>query len=276
MYSFDSAKADVFLNLITDNGYYVDVGVRDGIHDNKTFLLYKNGWNGISIDAHPDYTDICKITRPNDTVINIICGKDDDNCKFRYNWRGSFSSIYIKELDDSRTKLVNPKWYGNLNNNNSNDFLGFKNSIEHAKSSSLDTILNTYNTDNKIINVLSIDVDGSEKELLENFDIKKYNPEFVCIELEEHSSSLKEDNKFIIDYMNSNNYILLTKFGEDYIWCNTYENSLKGKSIIDKINNIDNIISIPTIHPCNYFYQNSLTLSEENIKKYKEYIYSLF
>mgnify|MGYP006091170651 CR=1 FL=1 len=276
MISFDSAKADIFFNLITDNGYYLDIGVRDGIHDNKTFLLYKNGWKGISVDAHPDYTDICKITRPNDTVINIICGKDDDNCKFRYNWRGSFSSIYIKELDESRTKQVNPKWYGNLNDD-TNDFLGFKNSIEHSKSSSLNTIIDEYNTDNKIINLLSIDVDGSEKELLQNFDIKKYNPEFVCIELEEHSSSLTEDNKFIIDYMKNNNYILLAKFSEDYIWCNNNENFTKGKTLINKFkNNGSNIKSIPTIHPCTYFYENNLKLSKENIIKYKEYIYSLF
>tara|TARA_B100000035_G_C21036462_1_gene571244 strand:- start:6501 stop:7334 length:834 start_codon:yes stop_codon:yes gene_type:complete len=277
MITFDSAKADILFNLLKKNGYYIDVGVRDGIHDNKTFLLYKNGWTGISIDAHPDYTDICKAIRPNDTVINIICGKDDDNCKFRYNWRGSFSSIYIKELDDSRNKLVDPKWYGDLNNNNSNDYLGFKNSIEHAKSSSLNTIIDEYNTDNKIINLLSIDVDGSERELLEHFDIKKYNPEFVCIEIEQHVSTIKRDNQFIIDYMKNNDYILLSVLGEDYIWCNNYENYLKGTFLINQINNdFDKIKQIPTIHPCTFFYKNNLKISKENIDKYKEYIYSLF
>ena len=125
-------KVDVFFSLIADKGYYVDVGVREGIHDNKTFLLYKNGWSGISIDAHPNYTDICKIIRPNDIVLNTICGKDDDNCKFRYNWRGSFSSIYIKELNENRTKYVNEKWYGKIKDDSNNDYLGFKNSIENS------------------------------------------------------------------------------------------------------------------------------------------------
>ncbi len=44
MISFDRSKADVFFSMLKNNGFYVDIGVRDGIHDNKTFLLYKMGW----------------------------------------------------------------------------------------------------------------------------------------------------------------------------------------------------------------------------------------
>ena len=275
MISFDNEKVDVFFSLIAEKGYYVDVGVREGIHDNKTFLLYKNGWSGISIDAHPNYTDICKIIRPNDIVLNTICGKDDDNCKFRYNWRGSFSSIYIKELNENRTKYVNEKWYGKIKDDSNNDYLGFKNSIEYHKSQSLNTILDNYNKDNREIDILSIDIDGSEKIMLQNFNIKKYNPKFVCIEIEKHISAIKEDLDFIFNYMKTNGYIYVTTFNEDVIWCNNKEIYDKGFLILKKLKNI-NIKSVPTIHPCNYLYNNNLILSTETIHKYKNYIYSLF
>ena len=272
MNSFDRAGADVFFNLITENGFYVDVGVRDGIHDNKTFLLYKNGWLGIGIDAHPNYIDICKVARPNEVSLNVICGENNDNCKFRFNWRGSFSAIYNEELDKLRGKLVTGGsagqcWYGELNDEN--DYLGFKNSVSHSKSLSLDTIIDTYNKDNTKINVLNIDVDGSEKIVLNNFDIKKYNPEYVCIEIEQHASNNK-DNDFIINYMKDNNYIFLTNFHEDYVWCNNQETYEKGKLLLEtyKKNKLE-IQNIPTIHPCNYLYENNLKLTSENIKRRK-------
>ena len=276
MISFDSAQADVFFDSFASKGFYVDIGVRDGIHDNKTFLLYKNGWTGISVDAHPDYTDICKVVRPSDTTINTICGRDDDNCKFRYNWRGSFSSVYIQELEESRTRLVSKKWFGDLGGDKNNDFLGFKNSIEHAESMSLNTIIDSHNPENKEIDVLSIDVDGSERVILENFDIKKYNPHLVCIELEEHPSSLRGLSSFIIEYMGRNGYIPLAKLNEDHIWCNAENFSGAKLKLQEFARNSDAISPIKTIHPCTYFYENGLKLNEESIHRYKDHIFSLF
>jgi hypothetical protein len=100
MNSYDSAKLDYLFNKLIKNGFYIDIGVRDGVHDNKTYLLYLNGWSGIGIDAHPDYIDICKVLRPNDLSLALIIGENNDNCKFRYNWRGSFGTIFNKELDE--------------------------------------------------------------------------------------------------------------------------------------------------------------------------------
>ena len=281
MISFDRSKADVFFSMLKSNGFYVDIGVRDGIHDNKTYLLYKNGWHGISIDAHPDYVEICKAARPEDNVINIICGKDDDNCKFRYNWRGSFGTIFNEELDNKRKKYVvgssgGEKWYGTIDENK--DYLGFKNSIEHSTSKSLNTILETHNINNKQIDVLSIDVDGAEKEILTNFDIKKYNPSFVCIEIEEILNKFGnfDDKHFIFNYMEKNDYILLTRFTEDYIWVNSENYKLGAKTIIELKSKKNTVKSIETIHPCNYFFNNKLKLSPENINKYINYINSLY
>ena len=149
MTSYDSAKLDVLFQKLFLKGFYIDIGIRDGVHDNKTYLLYLNGWSGIGIDAHPDYINICKELRPNDQLLNIIVGEDNENCKFRYNWRGSFGTIYNEKLHEKRNNLVKGKttenklWYGKLDN--SQNYLGFKNIIEHNKSISLNTLLEKYN-----------------------------------------------------------------------------------------------------------------------------------
>ena len=282
MLSFDSAKLDVIFNKLMKNGFYIDIGVRDGIHDNKTYLLYKNGWRGISIDAHPDYMEICKKVRPDDIHLTTICGPDDDNCKFRYNWRGSFSSIYNKELDENRSNYVlggsdGGCWYGDINSDN--HFLNIKNEISHNKSMSLNTIIDTYNIKNRKIDLLSIDVDGSETSVLKNFDIKKYNPTYVVIELENHksghfiSSDNLTNNQFVEKYMEQNGYLKSKKFGEDQIWCNNTESLNKIEEIINSINNY-NIIVVPSITFCEFLYKNDLKMSEEGVEKYINYLFS--
>jgi len=270
MYSYDSAKCDVIFNQFTDKGFYVDIGVRDGVHDNKTFLLYLNDWSGIVVDAHPDYINICKQFRPNDTVLSLICGKDDDSCTFRYNWRGSFGAIFNKELDERRAKYHN-KWYGKINN--SDNYFGFKNKIEKNISKSLNTILDTYNPENKDIDILSIDVDGSEQIVLENFNILKYNPKIVCIELEQNIHGVGiQQHKFIIDYMKKNNYIFIQTLDEDAIWANNKENYNKIKKIIKNTRSFQ-INNTSTIHPVSFCSKRNLILNKDSILKYRDYIY---
>lgn len=283
MLSFDSAKTDVIFNLLKKDGFYIDLGVRDGIHDNKTYLLYKNGWRGISIEAHPDYIEISKKARPEDITLNTICGKDDDNCKFRYNWRGTFSSVYIDELVNQRTKHVHGGseggcWYGDINSDN--NFLGIKNEVSHNKSLSLNTIIDTYNTENKQIDLLSIDIDGSETIVLQNFDIKKYNPTYVIIELENHHSAKfiaangLTNNQFIENYMEKNGYLKSKKFFEDQIWCNNTESLNKINDVINCIN-FNNVKVVPSITFCEFLHKNNLVMSKEGVEKYIEHFLTL-
>ena len=57
--------------------------------------------------------------------------------------------------------------------------------------------------------------------------------------------------------MEKNNYILLTRFAEDYIWCNNENYKLGEKTIIELKSKKNTIKSIETIHPCNYFFNNN-------------------
>ena len=59
------------------------------------------------------------------------------------------------------------------------------------------------NTSNKNIDYISIDTEGSEYEILKNFDFKKYSVEIFTVE----HNFIEKKRKAIFDLLNSNNYL---------------------------------------------------------------------
>ena len=85
------------------------------------------------------------------------------------------------------------------------------NSIQQLK---LNTILEKYNV--KKIDYINIDVEGHENEVLSGFDIKKYLPELVSIEI--HDKICPPINNRIYKYFIKNNYKLISIYGWTYFF----------------------------------------------------------
>ncbi len=62
--SNSQASQDLFAYYVcnTNNGYFLDFGSSDPIDRNNTYILEKNGWNGICFDIG-DYTESYKNNR---------------------------------------------------------------------------------------------------------------------------------------------------------------------------------------------------------------------
>ena len=69
----DQKIAKLFHN--NKNGMYLDVGCFHPIRQNNTYLLHKQGWNGMNIDLNPLSVDLFKVARPKD--INICSAVSD-------------------------------------------------------------------------------------------------------------------------------------------------------------------------------------------------------
>jgi len=37
------------------SGFYIDIGAFDGIHLSNSYYFEKNGWDGVCVEAHPEY-----------------------------------------------------------------------------------------------------------------------------------------------------------------------------------------------------------------------------
>lgn len=53
------------------NGFYIDVGANDPIVDSVSRAFYEHGWRGIHIEATPQYAQLLRENRPDETVLQV-------------------------------------------------------------------------------------------------------------------------------------------------------------------------------------------------------------
>jgi hypothetical protein len=156
---------DTFINNYFKNkiGFYVDVGAYHPLELSNTYLLYKRGWSGINIDINSLSIDYFNFLRPNDININIALSNNK-----------AIKTVYYQKkmspLNTLKIKQAKKIFVGNIKR-------------EKVKSETLSTIINNTKFKGKKINFLNIDTEGSDFEILKNFNFKKYKPELICIEL---------------------------------------------------------------------------------------------
>ena len=156
---------DIFINNYFKNktGFYVDVGAYHPLELNNTCLLNKRGWNGINIDINALSIDYFNFLRPNDVNINIAASN-----------KKTIKTIYYQKkkspLNTLKITQAKKMFIGNIKK-------------RKVKSETLSKIIDNTKFKGKKINFLNIDTEGSDFEILKNFNFKKYKPELICVEL---------------------------------------------------------------------------------------------
>ena len=148
-------------------GFACDVGASNGRTLSNTWTFEQAGWNVLCIEANPLYTEILKLNRRN--VLMVACGAEfgDDIPFYAYelnpgNWE-PVSSLNpdAKTLDDHK-HLIERSYT-------------FKVPVR-----TLDWCLEQASFPR--LDYLSIDVEGTELDVLKGFDIHRWNPKVVVIE----------------------------------------------------------------------------------------------
>jgi FkbM family methyltransferase len=183
-------------------GFFVEVGALDGVRFSNTYAFEKIGWKGICVEAHPDYTHYLSMNRPRSHIVKAAAGKTDAfKVAFYTNKRGALSTLDPMMEDEFKA-------YGKY-------FTGFQ-KIE-VPMFKLDTILNEYNKSQhrpvETIDVLSIDVEGTEHDVIDGLNWLKYMPRVAIIEI---SNSNREK---IEERMERNGYMLARVLGSNGIFC---------------------------------------------------------
>ena len=145
-------------------GFFVEFGAADGIALSNSYLLEKNfGWNGILCEPSTGWHEALKQNRS--CVIDTRCVYSVSGQKI------SFSENYLGELS-AITAYAEPNASGILKRTTS--------SYEVETISLLD-LLKVHNAP-RFIDFLSIDTEGSEFEILKNFDFESYSFGSICVE----------------------------------------------------------------------------------------------
>ncbi len=177
----DEWVIDTIFKYKTD-GYFVDLAASDGIKINNTLLLERElNWNGICIEPNPQYYKKLKKNR-SCNITDIVVDKDNDTeINFRID-NGELGGIVDNDTDN------NEKYRG--------DQLK-KAKILKLKTKTLEYILDYFHAP-KIIDYLSLDVEGAEERILSNFPFDKYT--FLTMTIERPTPELEKilfDNDYI-------------------------------------------------------------------------------
>ena len=148
------------------NGFFVDLAATDGIDMNNTILLEKElGWSGICIEPNPKYYQEL-IKNRNCMTLELVIDQDNDTeIMFRHD-NNELGGIVSEDTDNSyrirggeidETKLLK------------------------LKTKTLESVLDKLKAP-KVIDYLSLDVEGAEERVLKNFPFDRYTILALTIE----------------------------------------------------------------------------------------------
>tara|TARA_B100000902_G_C27105831_1_gene811098 strand:- start:7 stop:819 length:813 start_codon:yes stop_codon:yes gene_type:complete len=246
-FCFGQMCEDFLVNLIFKNktdGTYIDIGAHDGIRFSNSYAFSILGWKGICVEAHPDYYDICYNNRNNDNtkIMNVCCSNvDSDKVTFYLNYRGSLSTLN-PDLNDVYKKDYKGYY---IDKNHTEKVQNFRNGPIEINSRSMDSIIeeNSEYLNKENIDLISIDVDGSEKFVLPGFDILKYKPRVIIFEVSVVRSVVE-------DYMKSTDYYKLYDNNLNAIYCRDLDDYNLFNSEVKMLNTKETILEcIDTGHP---------------------------
>jgi FkbM family methyltransferase len=154
--------------------FFVEVGVIDGRRFSNTLAFEERGWRGVCVEAHPDYVELARHNRPASHVVHAAaCDREAESAPFHAEPRGALSSLAPRDEAVMREK------YGAW-------FSGFT-TIE-VPLRTLDQILRDADAPTGI-ELVSIDVEGSELAVLAGFDLAWWSPRVVIAEANDAPSA---------------------------------------------------------------------------------------
>ncbi|MCY3725597.1 MAG: FkbM family methyltransferase [Rhodobacteraceae bacterium] len=155
-----------------ENGYFVEFGAANGVGFSNTYLLEKKfGWNGILSEPSKGWHQ--ELTSNRNAHIDFDCVWHTSNEQVKF-WEFPKAS-YLSGIPFGTTKPVKRV---------------SKSKIEYTVNTvSLNDLLERYDAP-KEIDYLSIDAEGTEFEIIQNFDFKKYKIAVITIEPNENREEI--------------------------------------------------------------------------------------
>ena len=179
---------DIFTNILLNgkkSGYFIEIGVGDGTTLSNSYFFEKElNWNGILCEPNTHFHE------------NILKERTCILCK---------DAIYNKSMQDVNLLSVdNFKEFSSLELSNTKDHIHREDSnILKVNTITFEQLAKLYNIPTKI-DYISIDTEGSEFEILESIDLKKFDVSVFTIE---HNYEVSRQNK-LKELMFLNGYML--------------------------------------------------------------------
>ena len=204
MIYYSQSWQDRFLDLIIfkkkENGFFVDIGAYDGkTLSNTLFFETRRNWTGICVEPIPSSFEKL-INNRNCKCINACIGESEEKVSFIHiigdsEMLSGICNLYDKRHIERIEKEINEN-------------CGNKEIIE-VQSYKLDTILRQNNVKN--IDYLSIDAEGSEKQILEDINFSENDIKVLTVENNYNDNSIRV-------LLKNNGYVFIGKLDADDVF----------------------------------------------------------
>lgn len=184
-----------------NSGTFVEVGANDGIYVSNTWGPATRGWRGIMVEPVLELARQCEVNHrghPNVTVVHSAVGPPSVE-QIEIHVAGALSTASTevlaeyKDLDWARGQLM-----------------GLRTVVPCV---TLDSLLADMDV-NSGFDLLVVDVEGFEKQVFEGFDLSRWKPLMMIVELTDSHQTLRSralDDARLQDFIVQNGYAIVYK-----------------------------------------------------------------
>ncbi len=146
------------------HGRYVDVGANHPTNDSVTRAFYDHGWRGITIEPDPTFAALLQDERPGDVVIEAAMTSHPNEPTTLHQIPDTGLSTLVDAIGDAHRSA------------------GYEIHDVTISTRTLDDVLAEFEWATDAIHFLSIDVEGSESDVLQGLDLQRWRPWVLVIE----------------------------------------------------------------------------------------------
>ncbi len=144
-------------------GFYVDVGASHPVDDSNTYALYGKGWRGIAIEPQPIFNELWQALRPEDGLINAAVAAT------------AGETTLFKPVAYGQAATINA-WFAQVYAQHDMKMEQYPVQVR-----TLTEVLAQLRPLGEI-HLLSIDVEGAERDALLGLDLERFRPWLIVLE----------------------------------------------------------------------------------------------
>lgn len=182
----DITAANLLRNV--KSGFYVDIGAHHPLRHSNTALFHIWGWRGVTVEPMRQGFRAFRRYRPHAINVRAAIHNDEDSVTL-FKFRGGLSNTTMQERVKGLRK--------------SKDVVG----EEVVPALSLNDVFERHVPDGVRVNYLSVDIEGYDIEAMLAFDLARYRPDVVCLELYRPDMLALGEN-VAVKYMSEHGYQL--------------------------------------------------------------------
>ena len=185
-----------------NSGYFVEVGAYDVENYSNPSCLADVGWSGLYIEPVAEFAERCRVRHKNNADVNVVIGAASD----REGSAELFLGDTLTTLNQDRPSVYNRiGWAKGLH-------AGLSKTV---RTSTLDSLLETYKAPARF-DLLIVDVEGAEEKVLSGFDLLRWRPKVMVIELEDLHPDFKDYDEIVCSARRVREKLLSAGYAEYY------------------------------------------------------------